>query len=342
MKPELRIISLLENDEPVVLITVIDKQGSGPRSPGAKIVIAEDGTFWGTIGGGQVENNALDFAKKFFQGKAQAATAHFQLKPGYEGENINMLCGGRVSLLFEKFVPGDDIELFRIFQKLDGAAGIGVWVINLDSVESAQQENRFLITKDGDVPPGFAALRAYLFASSKAQRTSHLLEFAGSDWFIDQFSTSGQLVLVGAGHIALEIAKLAHQVNFGVTVSDNRPEFANVTRFPDADSVDVIEDYVQIFDQILVGTDTYIVILTHSHSYDQTALEQALQTDACYIGMIGSVRKREAIYTNLRSQGVSDEMSNSVKCPIGLDIGAESPVEIAISLIAELIKERAR
>jgi len=342
MKPELRINTLLEADRSVVLITVIDKQGSGPRSPGAKIVMTEDGTFWGTIGGGQVENQALDFARKFFHGKAQATTAHFQLKPGFAGENIDMLCGGRVSLLFEKFLPGDDLDQFRTFQKLDGAAETGLWVINLDGIESDQRAERFLIAKNSKSAAGLAPLHEYLLIQGRMSQPSRLVEFAGANWFVDKFSTSGHLVLVGAGHVALEVAKFAHSVNFAVTVCDNRAEFANRDRFPMVDTVVVVEEYRSIFEQVRVGADGYVVILTHGHAYDQTALEQALQTEAGYVGMIGSSRKKGAIYANLSNNGITIEQLEAVHCPIGLEIGAESPVEIGISIIAELIKERAQ
>jgi len=340
MKPELRIITLLEADRPVILITVIDKQGSGPRSPGAKIVVVEDGTFWGTVGGGQVENRALDFAGKFFYGRAQAATAHFQLKPGFAGENIDMLCGGRVSLLFEKFLPGDDLDQFQNFQKLDGVADAGLWVINLDYVETRQRVERFVVAKNGEVAADLASLKEHLFGSGKSLQTSCLIEFNGSSWFVDKFSNSGHLILVGAGHVALEVAKLAHSVNFDVAVCDNRAEFAHTSRFPMVDTVAVVEEYRNIFEQVRVGADGYIVILTHGHTYDQTALEQALQTDAGYVGMIGSSRKKRAIYANLRNNGIAAEQLEAVHCPIGLEIGAESPVEIGISIIAELIRER--
>lgn len=342
MKLEAKILALLENDKPAVLITVIDKQGSGPRSPGAKIVLAEDGTFWGTIGGGQVEKRAIGFAETLFTSTTQAAVDHYQLKPGHEGENIDMLCGGRVSLLFERFAADEENrQLFRRFKELDETPGKGVWVIDLDAVDIRQQAQRTLLSRDETVSLRFAALQAQLFTGGKVGRKSHLLTVDGTSWFIDSFSSAGHLILIGAGHIALEVARLACSVDFDVSVCDNRPEFASAERFPMVDSVVVVAEYEAIFDQVSASDDAYIVILTHGHSYDQTALEQALQTDACYIGMIGSLRKRDAIYANLRDRGVSDDQLRSVYSPVGLDIGAESPVEIAMSIIAELISKRA-
>ena len=343
MKLETKVLNLLEGNTPVVLITVIDKQGSGPRSPGAKIVLTEDGTFWGTIGGGEVENKAIAFARAFFDGESEAAVEHYQLQPGHEGENIDMLCGGRVSLLFERFSPdSQNKDLFRCFDELVTASKKGVWAINLDATNGGQDTVRNLLTHDGNAPQDLVSLKKYLVTDGKATRTSHLLEFEGTRWFVDSFSGQSHLVIVGGGHIALEVAILARSVDFDVCICDNRPEFANEERFPMVNSVAVIEEYIRIFEQVPVGKNTFILILTHSHAYDQSALEQALQTDACYVGMIGSLRKRDAIYANLRDGGVSDDRLRSVYSPVGLDIAAESPVEIAISIVAELIKVRAQ
>ncbi len=342
MKPELRIIFLLENNEPVVLITVVDKQGSGPRSPGAKIVIVEDGTFWGTIGGGQVENRAIAFAHKFFKDSAQAALLNFQLKPGHQGENIDMLCGGRISLLVEKFVPGDEsLALFKQFRELTTSSREGGWFIDLSPIAAEKKVLRYLVLKEGTPLPQLIPVKNYL--EKKGPRHSCLIELEGEgSWFIDTSSYSGHLLLIGGGHVALEVARLAQAADFDVTVCDNRPEFANRKRFPTVEEVVVAPEFANTFDQVPVSSDSYIVILTHGHSYDQTALDQALQTDACYIGMIGSLRKRDAIYTNLKKVGITEEHLQAVHCPVGLPIGAESPFEIALSIVAELIDERAK
>ncbi|MCF6267732.1 MAG: XdhC family protein [Desulfuromusa sp.] len=340
MKPELKIISLLEDGQPVVLITVIDKQGSGPRSPGAKIVIVEDGTFWGTIGGGQVENQAISFARQFFTEDAQAAVVHFQLKPGHEGENIDMLCGGRVSLLVEKITPDNEtIALFRRFQALSTTPQKGVWAIDLNRIDSEQKVTRYLIEKG--TPP--SSVPTALLKWQKGLGTSRLVDLEeGSSWFVDSSIHSGHLFLIGGGHVALAVARLAQAADFAVTVCDNRAEFASRSRFPDIDDVVITPEFTRLFAQAPINSESYIVILTHGHDYDQTALEQALQTDAGYVGMIGSLRKRGAIYANLEKAGFTKEQLAEVHCPVGLEIGAESPFEIALSIVAELIQKRAR
>ena len=341
MDLETQLLSILDTGQRAVLITMIDKQGSGPRQPGAKIVVAADGTFWGTIGGGRVENLAISVAKDFLPGDTRASITHFDLQPGHDGEKIDMLCGGRVSLLFELFTPDPPTKkLLKEFQELLTTTSKGVWAIDLSLVESEGKAQRHLIPRAAQQSQS-AALRELIFKRLRGIRSSCLLEIDGAAWFIDNFTAAGQVVLAGAGHIALALAGLAHAAGFDVAVCDDRAEFANSTRFPEASEIRVVPDFAKIFSQIPVTSDSYIVILTHGHVYDQQVLQQALQTEARYIGMIGSRRKKETIYANLRETGISEQQLQAVHCPIGLAIGAESPFEIAVSIVAELIKKRA-
>jgi len=131
-------------------------------------------------------------------------------------------------------------------------------------------------------------------------------------------------------------------VGFRVVVVDDRAEFANAERFPDAGNVRVIDDFNHVLKDFDIDADSYIIIVTREHLYDRVVLEQALKTDAGYIGMIASRRKRNAIYQALLASDVKEEELARVHSPIGLDIGGETPEEIAVSIVAELIQERAR
>lgn len=147
------------------------------------------------------------------------------------------------------------------------------------------------------------------------------------------------VILCGAGHVSYYIARYAKGVHFRVTVCDDRSEYANRQRFPDADEI-VVEDVERTFDKIRVDDRSYIVIVTRGHRCDMTALEQALRTPARYIGMIGSRRKTLTILEKLREQGVPQEQLDRVYSPIGLGIGAVTPEEIALSIVCELVKIR--
>jgi xanthine dehydrogenase accessory factor len=140
--------------------------------------------------------------------------------------------------------------------------------------------------------------------------------------------------------VAVEVAKLASYVGFHITVMDDREELTNKTRFSNADEIILLKNFENIFKNTEVHANSYIVILTRGHIYDQTVLEQSLKTKAIYIGMIGSKKKRNTIYENLLRKGIDEKFIKSVHCPIGLNIGAQTPEEIAISIVSELIKTR--
>jgi len=122
-------------------------------------------------------------------------------------------------------------------------------------------------------------------------------------------------------------------------VIDDREEFANPERFPSADEI-IVGPFLEAFDRISISSNAYIAIVTRGHLHDRDVLKAALQTDAIYIGMIGSRRKRNIIYQSLMEEGVSEARLKEVHSPIGADIGGETPEEIAISIVAELISER--
>ncbi len=147
------------------------------------------------------------------------------------------------------------------------------------------------------------------------------------------------LILCGAGHVSYYIAQYAKGVHFRVIVCDDRPEYANPQRFPDADEI-VVEDAERTFDKVRVDDRSYIVIVTRGHRSDATVLEQALKTPARYIGMIGSRRKTLTILEKLRERGASREQLDRVYSPIGVSIGAVTPEEIALSIVCELVKIR--
>ncbi len=155
----------------------------------------------------------------------------------------------------------------------------------------------------------------------------------------DAVHIGGTAYLFGAGHVSKAVAALARMVGFHVVVLDDRAEFANVERFPGC-AVQVIDSFERL-PELAIDANSYLLIITRGHLFDRVVLEWALNTPAGYIGMIGSRSKREAIYSHLREQGVPKERLDEVHSPIGLAIGAETPEEIAVSVIAELIQTRA-
>ncbi len=173
-----------------------------------------------------------------------------------------------------------------------------------------------------------------------SQRRPQLLSYEDGqvELFVEVQRRPPTLIIVGAGHIAQPLAVLGKLINFEVVVIDDRPQYANAERFPQADRV-IAAPFQPTLHNWPVDADTYIVLVTRGHSYDVESLLEVLDSPARYIGMIGSKRRIRAVFELLeREQGIPREKFERVYAPIGLDIGAESPAEIAVCIIAEIIK----
>ncbi len=157
--------------------------------------------------------------------------------------------------------------------------------------------------------------------------------------FIEPVVSSPSLYLFGGGHMSLPVAKIGKFLNFRIAVIDDREEFANPQRFPEADAI-FIEDFDKVFPKLNITKTGVIIIITREHKYDEVVLEQALTTSAGYIGMLGSKTKNKAVFANLLAKGISQKQLDRVHAPIGLEINAKTPEEIAVSILAEIIKFR--
>jgi xanthine dehydrogenase accessory factor len=181
-----------------------------------------------------------------------------------------------------------------------------------------------------------------LISETYGKRTAALLPVDEQLFLVQHHHwTNGTVYIFGAGHVARQLARLTKMADFYTVVLDDREEFANRRRFTNSDEIVVLESFEAAFEDRAFDSHSYIVIVTRGHSHDKTVLAQALQTTAGYIGMIGSRRKRDIIYQKLLAEKFSQADIDRVHCPIGLDIGAETPEEIAVSIVAELILKRA-
>ena len=245
------LMRLLSEGRSAVLATIISSEGSTPREAGAKMLIREDGTFIGTIGGGGIEQQVLKKA-------AQILTSGRTERPNFNltGEDKTaMICGGSMEIFLEPVLPRETLYLF------------------------------------------------------------------------------------GAGHVSQSVAKVGNMLRLRSVIVDPRAEFNNAERFPQADLL-VVEEYPRAFSELKIDKESYIIICTPQHISDEECLELALRTEAKYIGMIGSKRKVKEVKEHLLKKGVPVEKLDLVHSPIGLEIGAETPQEIAISIVAEIVKVR--
>jgi len=170
---------------------------------------------------------------------------------------------------------------------------------------------------------------------SNDEKALHMACGGNVDVFFKVFKGQDELVIVGAGHVGDKLSKMAHILGYHIAVIDERPDCANEEKFPEADILKVGE-IGEILENHPVSDKTSIVIITHGHKYDQIALEKVINSSARYIGMIGSRNKVSLCFENMTEKGFSKEALSRVHTPIGLDIGGETPEEIAVAIIAEI------
>jgi xanthine dehydrogenase accessory factor len=159
------------------------------------------------------------------------------------------------------------------------------------------------------------------------------------DVFLESLAPAPTVILFGAGHLSYHIARYAKSVHFRVIVCDDRNEYANRERFPEADEI-IVEDFARVFNRLRLDRSSYAVIVTRGHACDTTVLEQAIRTKARYIGMIGSRHKALTVLDKLMRKDIPPELLDKVYSPIGLSVGALTPEEIALSIVGEMVKIR--
>ncbi len=167
------------------------------------------------------------------------------------------------------------------------------------------------------------------------------IDAAHPEEFVEEFNLETTAYIFGAGHVGLALEPVLRYVNFKTVVIDDREEYANRERFPEAAEVKVLPDFKHSFDEIQTDENSYIVIVTRGHMGDYDVLKDALKQKSAYVGMIGSRKKNAMLFDMLRKEGYSEDDIARVHAPIGLSIKAETPEEIAISIAAEMIQVRA-
>ncbi len=342
------ILQFLEQGEPVVVATVVGHSGSTPRTSGSKMIVRGDGRISGTVGGGALEGDVIRSALNLFATRS-SAIRFYDLNETTSTDDLDLVCGGRMHVFME-YVPADRtaIDVYRALADSLAASRRALLVALVRGNDDHLQVTRSVLTPDGrPVDPALDAIPESdelheALASAGADGAARMVPLGPDRVVIEPVTPPDTVYLIGAGHVSLEVAWLTHRLGFRTVVMDDRPEFASKERFPMAHALRVCPDYEDVFEGLTLGEDSYIVILTRGHRFDNKALAQALASRAGYIGMIGSARKRDTIYKGLTDEGVDPAQLERVHCPVGLDIEAETPAEIAVSIAAQLVEHRAR
>ena len=335
-------LKLLQAGQDVVIATVFDARGSAPRTAGARMIVRTDGSILGTIGGGRLEHDAIQAALTSFASR-RSATHAFELT-GTDVAGMDMICGGsgEVWLHFLSAGKTQDSEVCQATVDVLSRRG-KAWLVTEINAAEIQTERRFALI-DADLSVAGLLGLSQETVRQWTQETSGMLLYTattGNQRFLIEAVRPGYTVVVfGAGHVSQQVVPLCENVGFQTIVLDDRPEYACQSRFTGQTEVVVLDSFAN-WSGLTIDAGSYIVILTRGHMHDKNVLAQALRTQAGYIGMIGSRRKRDKIYQALRDEGFSQQDIDRVYSPIGLDIGAETPAELAVSIVGELIKLRA-
>lgn len=321
----------LKNGEELVLVTVIASSGATPRGAGARMLVGKNGRICGTIGGGAVEYKSEQLAKKVLEEK-RSGEHDFSLTKN-DVQNLGMICGGAVNVYFS-YIPANDTYVLSIAEEAERrfAEGEDLWLLS-----EISDGGRLGLWSAAE---GFFGLEAPEWTRDIMSRHPTRKKQGGRDFYAEQINSSGKVYVFGCGHVAQELVPVLEHVGFRCVALDDRPEFANERVMRGAEKI-LLVDFENIGASVTIGPEDYICIMTRGHAYDTVVQAQALRTPACYIGVIGSKAKTAGVQRQLREQGFTDEDFARITTPIGLDIKAETPAEIAISIAAQMIEVRA-
>lgn len=320
---------------------LVETRGSTPQKAGAAMLVFPDGNQLGTLGGGCVEAEVKRRALALlFDGKPELLT--FQLDSDY-GWDDGLICGGRMRMLVDPLRTGAELSYYQELARLiDLGKGCTEAVVLEPDVCGLPELSRFLFDRSGECVAGPEGVlpSATLLAGMKplSQRPR---PYAAEGVSYLPHLARGKLLVIGGGHVGQKVADLAADVNFDVTVVDDRAEYVTEERFPK--SVRRIAGRMEeILPALEVDEDTFCIIVTRGHNHDEEALFHLVRRPSRYLGMIGSRRKIKMIFDDLRREGIEESLLTRVHAPLGLEIGSQTVPEIAISIVAELIACRNR
>lgn len=323
--------------------TVARKRGSLPMASDAKMLVTADGGRWGTVGGGCTEADVTAQALATIETRQPAFVKH-TLNSDLIGD-LALSCGGTVELFVEPLLPWDALA------RLCRAVGEGIEQRRPVTVATAIQWShgpskvadvggeRFTVGAGDRLLSNHPPPSPSIPLHRPRHRDTAAFVDENAAAFIEPILRMPRVTIFGAGHVGVELARLASRVGFYVIVVDDRAEFANRERLPEANEV-VAEDFRGVLDRLRFDEDDYVIAATRGHSYDAYIVERTAGSDAGYVGMLGSKRKRAVIWKALEDLGVDPQALARVRSPIGVEIGADTPAEIAVSVVAELVRLR--
>jgi len=304
------ILKTISSDKKAVLLNVAESSNSSPGRQGFKMVVSKDEEQFGTIGGGIMEKDMIDYSLNLISGNETKRIKRLHHTDKTKFEKSGLICGGYQIILFS--------------------------VIDKSHISLIEE----IISTINEKQSGELFISPQKFGYNKSNKINPILFTHKSDDSWEYKESIGFPLIAyisGGGHVGLAVSRIMKSIGFYVVVFDHRADVFTIKRNEYADEI-IITKYEEIGSKILEGERSYIIIVTPMLECDSATLKSVINKNVKYIGLMGSKRKIKSIFDLLRQDGVDEKLFNRVHTPIGLEIEADSPEEIAISIAAEIIK----
>ena len=328
-------VSILKAGHSFAIATLLESFGSTPRGEGTKMLILDDGSIYSTIGGGLPEATVILRGKELIKSGVSEIISTDMFGADPTGEIS--ICGGSTKVMLCPVSPME-LPVFEAIHKAMSSQTSVCYVIKHCGGTYAHfcvfEDGRIIGTQPVDEKTAKSLRDASIGASMHSEENDSV------SFYIERVFFDGKVYILGGGHVALDLAKIADITDFKTAIIEDRAEFLEAPRFPFSERI-LIPSFEHL-PTLNIRANDYIVVITRGHLYDLAGLKWALNTPAKYIGMIGSITKRDLLYAQLINEGISQEGLKQVHSPIGVKIGGNTPAEIAVSIIAELISVRSK
>ncbi len=303
------LLSKLRDNQNVYLITVIENKGSSPGRKGFKMVVAEDGFIFGSIGGGVMEFSLVEEVRKLLQNEEYKVFLKKQIHRGHKEDGSGMICSGEQTVVFHPLNARYLSTVERILHCLQGNTK-GALVLTPTSISFSEE---------------------VLVDNFECEISSAL------DWvFKEQLGFISTLYIVGGGHVSVAVSELFVTLGFHVVVFDDRENLNTLELNKSAHNKKII-DFLEVANYIAEGPESYVAIMTNRYIDDKLVLSQLIRNNYAYLGVLGSKAKLKTMWNALQKEGFTETEISNVHGPIGLPIKSQTPDEIAISIAAEII-----
>ena len=328
----IKLYETLQAKEDAVLVTVIASSGSAPRGSGARMLVTKEGRIAGTIGGGAVEHRSIKAAMDALAGQGNRSE-HFRLHPD-DVADIGMICGGEVEVFFRYLSPKETVcalagKIVELFAKKNPC-----WLITELGTET---EGDFSVyTADGEQFGDDLPREVFAACTAQPQQT----EVMGKRYYVERLVSAGYVYIFGGGHVAQQLVPVLSRCDFDCIVIEDREDFADPALFENKAKTICLP--MEKLDTLIpkITKDDFICVMTRGHQNDYLVQNTMLKTPARYIGVIGSRKKIASVRERLKADGFGEDEIARITAPIGIDIASETPAEIAVSVAAQLIRER--